>query len=121
MEWTLEQKRNLRGTSWLVFFGVITGPLYVLFSDGFHELHPYINGLIGGVLISFNIAFYEFIVFNGKFRNLKFYLLLTIRVIAYSISLTSIVLLVLITSRMIRYNLNFYEVLSSDDQQEDGH
>jgi len=115
MEWTLEQKRRLRGTSWLLLFGLIAGSFYVLFSDGFGELYPFTNGLIGGFLISLNIAFYEFVVFTGKFRSLKFYQLLIIRIVAYAISLTSCVLVVLIVSRMIRYNLNFYEVIISNE------
>ena len=118
MEFTQGQARKFKTTGFLILIGAFVGPFYVVFSDGFSSLSPYFNAFAAGILIALNIAFFEFVIFAGKVKRLPFYQLFTIRVVLYVISILFIILCVLIFSRMIKYDLNFYEVLLSDEFRE---
>jgi len=118
MDLTLDQERKLKATGYLLLLGIFLGPLYVIFSDGFVSVFPFINSVIAGVLIALNISFYEFVLFSGKIRKLSFYKILILRISLYIISIVSIILVVLIFARMFKYDLNFYEVLISDEFKE---
>ncbi len=114
---TLDQSRKVKSTGILLLFGALLGPFYVIFSDGFTSVFPYVNSTIAGILIAINIGFFEYVLFDGKIKQLPFYQIFSIRIILYVVSILSIILFVLIFSRMFKYDLNFYEVLISDEFQ----
>lgn len=115
MKLTIEQARKLKTTGILLVIGTFLGLLYPVFSDGFGSIYPYINGLIIGISIASLIAFFEFILFTGRFKKLPFYQTFLTRVILYTISMFSIIMFVFITYRMLYYDLNFYAVLQSNE------
>ena len=117
MSLSLYQRRKLRLSAYLVVAGVLAGPFYVIFSDGFSSLFPYINSIVGGVLVALFIAWVELELLSGEKRFLKFYHILLIRTTLYGLVIPFIVFLILVVSRMIRYNLSFGGVLSSDEFQ----
>lgn len=117
MKLTLEQRRKLKNTRLLLLVAVVVSPVYTFFSDGFSSLTPYINSLTIAVLVALSIAFFEFILFTGRLRKIKFYQLFLLRVLLYSLTVVGIITLVMIISRMFRFDLNFSEVLRSEEFQ----
>lgn len=118
MNLTLEQKRKLKNAKTLLSLGVILSPIYAFFADGFTSITPYINALIIAILLAGTVAFSEFILFTGKVKKIKFYQLLLFRVLLYTTSVVIIITVVMIVSRMFRFNLNFQEVLNSKEFKE---
>ena len=115
MALTLEQARKLKSTGVLITIGIFLGILYPVFSDGLGSIYPYINGIVIGVLLALLFSFYEFILFSGSIKKLKFYKIFLIRVILYSLTVFGTIFLVLVVYRMLYYDLNFYAVLKSDE------
>ncbi|MDN5210429.1 adenylate/guanylate cyclase domain-containing protein [Fulvivirgaceae bacterium BMA12] len=117
MSLSLYQLRKLRITAYLVAVGVVAGPFYVIFSDGFDHLFPYINSMIGGVMGALFISWVELELLSGKKRFLKFYYVLLIRTGLYGLVIPSMLFLIFVISRMVRYDLSFGGVLSSSEFQ----
>ena len=111
MNLTLEQRRKLKNTRLLLLAAVLLSPIYTFFADGFSSFTPYINALVIAILVAVCVAFFEFIVFTGRLRKIRFYQLLLMRVVLYTITVVGIIILVMIISRMFRYDLNFSGVL----------
>lgn len=117
MNLTLEQARKLKSTRILLLIGVVLGPLYTIFSDGFGSIHPYINTMIIGVIVALTVALFEFLVFTGKIRKRPFYQLFLARILLYAASINATILLVMIFSRMLRYDMSFRSVYKSAEFQ----
>lgn len=117
MKISYEQRRKLKNLYKLLIAGIFFGPAYVVFSDGFKSIYPYINAFIIGIFIAFIVFFLEFIVFKGNIKKLKFYKLLILRSCTYFATIASTIFLILAFSRVIRYHLNFTGVIQSDEFQ----
>lgn len=117
MQLTLEQSRKLKNSKALLLAGMVLGPLYTIFSDGFSSIHPFINTFVIGLITAMIVAFFEFILFTGQVRKLKFYKIFLLRIFLYTFSITAIITLVMIISRMFRHDMNFRSVYLSDDFQ----
>ena len=115
MRLTKEQKRYARTIQWLLLAAFIVSPLYTILVDGFGSWIPFINGAILAPSIVLIFGFFEFVVFSGKVRKKSFHVLLTLRISAYFISITLCVLLVMILSRMFRFDISFQGVLESEE------
>lgn len=115
MELTIDQTRKLKGTRILLTSGVLLGLLYASLSHGFQSFRFFAIGGSIGLLIGLNVAFLEFIVFEGSMRRLNFTLLFLLRIFAYLFSTTIIILFILILFRMFRFDLNFHAVLQSQE------
>ena len=118
MKLTFEQSRKLAITRRLVIIGLFLGLLYPVFSDGLTSIYPFINGAIIGISIASLVGFFEFIVFEGSFKNVAFYQIFLIRVVSYTISVVVIIFMVFIIYRMLYYDLNFIAVLKSEEFQD---
>jgi adenylate cyclase len=114
---TLEQKRKLQNAKTLLLAGGLLGLVYAFFSDGFRAFYPYLNTLIIGLLIAAIISFFELFLFTGKIRKRSFRTLLLLRAGLYTLTVVGSILLVLIVSRMFRFDLNFVAVLRSAEFQ----
>ena len=117
MSLSLYQLRKLRISGYLMAAGILAGPFYVVFSDGFTSLFPYLNGITAGFLAALFIAWVELELLSGEKRFLKFYHILFIRTSLYGMVIPAILFLIFIVSRMIRYDLSFSGVLASDEFQ----
>lgn len=117
MQLTLEQSRKLKNTKVLLLAGMVLGPLYTVFSDGFSSFYPFINTLIIGLITALFVAFFEFILFTGQVRKLKFYKLFFLRIFLYTFSISATIALVMIISRMFRNDMNFRSVYRSEEFQ----
>ena len=117
MALTLEQKRKLRNAKTLLLAGALLGLVYAVFSDGFRAIYPYLNTLIIGLLIAAIISFFELFLFTGSIRKLSFRTLLLLRAGLYTTTVVGCILLVLIVSRMFRFDLGFVAVLRSEEFQ----
>ncbi|NND08606.1 MAG: adenylate/guanylate cyclase domain-containing protein [Saprospiraceae bacterium] len=115
MKLTLEQQRNLNKIGYILLAGIFLGIVYVMFSDGFSSLYPYINALLVAPAMVLIIAFYEFVVFTGQVRKKGFRVLMVLRILAYTISVVIVVLGVLILTRMIKYDKNFSQIVASEE------
>lgn len=118
MALSINQKRKLEQTYVLLIAGSLLGPLYAAFSDGFHEIHPFISGIAAGFLISLVISLLEIWWLDKGIKQIRFFVLVLLRTIIYIVSITFIAANVLIISRMIRFNLNYIEVLESQEYQD---
>lgn len=117
MQLTLEQKRNVRGTGQILVVAIAVALIYTAFSDGFASLYPYINAVIIAPVITLLVAFCEFIVFGRRIRKKGFRTVLTLRLVTYITSIIAIILLVVIFTRMVRYDTHFIEIIRSDEFQ----
>ena len=117
MKLTLEQSRKMKSAKMLLLAGMILGPLYNLFEDGIGSWIPFVNTWIIGVIIAIIVALIELLVLTGNTRNLSFYKILSIRIILYTVLITGTILLVMIFSRMLQYDLNFRQVCQSAEFQ----
>ena len=117
MSLSLYQLRKIRIAGYIAAAGILAGPFYVVFSDGFTSLFPYTNGIVSGLLIAMFIAWVELELLSGKKRFLRFYSILLIRTALYGLAIPIIIFLILVISRMIRYDLSFNGVLSSSEFQ----
>ena len=117
MQLTLEQSRKLKSAKVLFLAGMVLGPLYTVFSNGFSSIYPFINTLVIGLITAMIVAFFEFILFTGQVRKLPFYKILFLRIFLYIFSITTTIALVMIISRMFRNDMNFRSVYLSDEFQ----
>lgn len=115
MRLTKEQKRYTRTIQWLLLAAFIVSPTYTVLVDGFGSWVPFINGAILAPSVVLIFAFFEFGVFNGPIRKRSFHFLLALRISAYFVSITLCVLLVMIISRMFRFDLSFSGVIRSEE------
>ncbi len=117
MKLSINQKRKLKQALTLIIAGLLLGYLYVLFTDGFEKLHPFISATVGGFLVAVVIAILELWIFTGGVRKIKFLTLLTIRTLLYLFLVTLILFNVMVISRMIRYGLTYFQTLTSTEFQ----
>lgn len=96
----------------MILAGILLGLVYVMFSDGFGEFYPFVNGAIAGGFAGLVVAILELDLFARALRRWRFGYLLLIRTVTYLILLTALILLVIIISRMIRLDQTFSQVLS---------
>ena len=97
---------------------MVLGPLYAVFSDGFrHGVGPYINTIIIGFQIGSLISFLELYLFAGGLRKLRFITLFLIKTVIYVVLIVLIIFNVLVISRILKYHLNYYQVVISDEFQ----
>lgn len=117
MNLSVNQKRKLKQTRSLLIIGTMLGPIYIVFSDGFHNIIPFVNATIGAFLISCVIALLEIWLLEKGIRKLRFITLLFIRTIIYIVFITVIIVNVLVISRMIVNNNSYSDVLNSQEFQ----
>lgn len=117
MALTVYQKKRIRAITSIILVGAGLGLIYSSLSDGFGNLYPHVNTVIIGVLVGTLISYLEFYIFPKRSRKLKFISIVLIRSALYVVFITPIVFFVLLISRMIRLDMSFKEVLSSNEFQ----
>ncbi len=117
MALTVNQKRKLKQTWTLLAVGTLLGPIYIVFSDGFKDIVPFINAIIIAFLVSGLIAVLEIWLLVKGIRKLSFIVVLILRTAIYLVLITTIIVNVLVVSRMIIYKLSYTEVLNSSEFQ----
>ncbi len=95
----------------MVLAGTLLGLIYIIFSDGFGAVYPFVNGGVAGMLSGLIVAILELNYFPKVNKKRKFYLVLLIRTTTYFVLLTLVILAVVITSRMIRLDQGLTGVL----------
>ncbi|MGB5238005.1 MAG: adenylate/guanylate cyclase domain-containing protein [Flavobacteriaceae bacterium] len=117
MSFSVRQKRKIRIAATIIIAGNALGIFYVLWSDGFGSLFPYINTVTIATLIGLVISVFELQVVDEKMRNIRFVPLLIIRTAVYVVLIPLIILLELMTARVIKFGLSYKEVYYSDEFQ----
>lgn len=117
MTLTIQQRRKLRTTGLLIIGGIVLGPVFTVFSDGFTAIFPYINAVIIGFSVALLVALLELYVFTKRIRKLTFLTILLLRTGLYMVCITIITFLILVFARTIRYNMSFSAVLKSEEFQ----
>jgi len=112
---TVNQLRRLKQARTMVIAGALLGPFYVIFSDGFVSIDPYINATIIGILIGFTVSLLEIFVFGRGPQNWKFITLLLFKTFLYIFLILLIISNVLIIYRMLKYDLSYGGVLVSEE------
>jgi len=112
---TINQVRILKQAVYISLTGAGLGVIYVIFSDGFGSIFPFINGFIGGFLIGVMVAVLELYYFKISFHRFKFLTIIILRLLFYIVLITFIIINVLVISRMIRYDLTYIGVLRSEE------
>lgn len=115
MALSVNQKRKLQQTRALLITGTLLGPIYIIFSDGFQEVHPFITSMVMGFLISGVIAIFEIWYLDKGIKHMSFLALVFLRTILYVLLILIIMLNSLIVSRMIRFDLSYVGVLQSEE------
>lgn len=114
---SVNQKIKLKITKQFVIVGISLGIIYIFFANGTSELYPFLNGAIIGLLAGLLIAVLELFVFARGAKKIKFIGLLIIRSLVYLVLIMGIILTVVITSRTIRLDQTYSDVLQSQDFQ----
>lgn len=114
---TVNQKIKLKITKQFVLSGVLLGIIYIFFANGISDLYPFVNGGIVGLLAGLLIAVLELYAFSRGTKKIKFIWLLTARSLIYLVLITTIILMVVIISNMIRLDQTYNEVIYSQDFQ----
>lgn len=117
MKLTINQKRKFKQARTLIIAGLLLGYLYVILTDGFEKLHPFITATIGSILIAVVIAILELWVFAGGIRKIKFLTLLILRTILYLILVTIILFNVIAISWMLREDLSYIQLFEFEKFQ----
>ena len=109
MDLTVNQKRKLQQTWTLLAVGTSLGPLYIMFSDGFGNIVPFINGTIISFLISCTIAYFEIWMLTTGIRKIRFIHMVFLRTILYVSIIFLITFNVIVISRMIVNDQSYAE------------
>jgi adenylate cyclase len=117
MKLSAKKRRTFRQVFILLVAGLLLGPFYTIFSDGFTKLYPFVNAGIAGLLIGVTISILEFWLLAGVARRWKFYSLFAVRILTYFTSITLIISNVIIVSWMNRMDLSYLEVLRNTEFQ----
>ena len=117
MSLTIQQSRKLKTAGSFILAGVVLGPVFTVFSDGFTSPVPYINAVVIGFSVALLVAILELYVFTGGMRKLKFITVLALRTGLYLVLITIIIFMITVLSRAIRYDVSFAEVLQSEEFQ----
>lgn len=117
MSLTIQQRRKLKTAGILIVAGMLLGPVFTVFSDGFTSIFPYINAVIIGFSIALLVTILELYVFTGGMRKLKFITILALRTGLYLVLITIIIFLIVVLFRALRYDISFSEVLQSEEFQ----
>lgn len=111
MNLTVNQRIKVKTTQQFVVAGVLLGLVYIFFSNGISEFYPFVNGAVVGLLVGVLLAILELTVFTRGARKLRFIWLLMFRTLIYFTLITIIIFNVVITSRMIREEMTYGDVL----------
>ncbi len=114
MALTVNQRVKIKITRQFVVAGIALGIIYTFFvyGFGFSEFWHYRNGAVIGLILGLLIALLELFVFSRGAKRLKFIWLLTLRTLIYFTFITVIIFNVAAISRMFRWDLGYFEVLS---------
>lgn len=102
-------------TAELVLIGTLLGVIYVMFSDGFGSIYPFIAGAGSGLVIGLLFSFLELVTFTGEFRKLKFGTILATRTLTYLVVVILVILIITSASRSLPLGTTLWEVLGSPD------
>ena len=114
MKLSIRQKRKLRVTSKLVFFGIAAGLFFVSLSDGFSDPYPLINGAAIGVLIALVISWFEFNIYERTLRKQKFITVLLVRSVFYLTAISIVIIVEIGSARMLKERLDLGGLLQND-------
>jgi len=111
---TVNQRVKIKITRQFVVAGISLGIIYTFFvyGFGFSEFWHYRNGAVSGLILGLLIALLELLVFSRGAKRLKFIWLLTLRTFIYLTLITVIIFNVAAISRMFRWDLGYFDVLS---------
>jgi len=115
---TVNQKVKIKITRQFVIVGVLLGIVYIYFANGVEEFYPYVNGVVVGIAIGLLLAILELFVFARGAKKIKFIWLLSLRTLLYLILITAIIFIVVLISRMKRFDQGFLEAFQSSGFQE---
>jgi len=118
MELTVNQQRKLKQAATIILAGVVLGPFYVIFADGFDHWYPFANGIIVGFILASIVAVLEVWVFTGGIRRVRFLILFAFRVFGYLLLIITVSFNVFLISRMRRFDMTYREVLQSEEFQD---
>ncbi len=110
-------KFNLKQISLYGLTGILLGLIYISIVNGFSKMYPFVNGTFIGLLLGLMIGTFEIYMFQPRFRRNSFILMLSFRVIIYTVSIIIIILLVVTLNRSIRHHQLFFEALVSQESQ----
>jgi adenylate cyclase len=99
----------------MIISGTIAGVIFVMFSDGFHSIFPFINGAVIGFLLAAIGMAVELFVFDVYLRRTRFYVLFLSRTIFFLILVISVAFMEMIVARMIRDKTTFVQAMQSPD------
>lgn len=114
---TGKQYLNRRQLALYGLTGVILGLIYISLVNGFSRLYPFINGICIGLLLGLMIGALEVYVFYPKLKQNSFLLMLSIRVMVYTVSIILIILAIVTVSRAIRNGQPFLIALQSEESK----
>lgn len=96
------QKRKISQAIILIVTGTSLGIAYVVFSDGFENFYPFINGALTGFLVALVVVILEETIFSRESRKWPFIILLSLRTVLYALFVVLIIVSVTGVSSSIR-------------------
>lgn len=117
MQYTINQKIKLKTTRQIVIAGIVFGIIYIFFSNGISEFYPFVNGAAVGIIIGLIISILELNFFARGAKKLRFIWVLVLRMAFYLLLINLVIFNVVVVSRMIRFELGYFDVTRSADFQ----
>ena len=114
---TVYQRRKLHTATILVLVAMLLGTIYVIFSDGFGSIYPFVAGIGSGFLIGIIFSLLELEVFTGNFRRLRFNYILLIRTLVYIVVVMVVVILITSASRSLSQGVSIGQIFTSPEYQ----
>ncbi len=100
-----------------IFSGILFGQFYSILHVGVSNLFASINSTTIGLLIGLFAGIFELYYYPRKLRKFSFPIVLIIRSVYYLTLVVTTILVELVVARMIKNQMNFFEVFKSEEFQ----
>jgi len=114
---TINQVRRLKQAVTFLCIGTVGGLVYVIAEGQLHLRYAVVNALLIGFLLSAVLTVFELIWFRRQVRRMRFITLFVLRMAVYSIAIFCTIWLILVISRMRRFDLTYSGVMQSEEWQ----
>ena len=108
---------NLKQIALFGLTGTLLGLIYISIVNGFVNLYPFLNGVVIGVLMGVLVGTFEIYLFHPRLQQYPFALMLSFRVVMYTLSIIAIILIVVTMNRAFRHDQGFFEAFRSEESR----
>jgi adenylate cyclase len=106
--WRYKQGLNLTLAATCIGF------LYVVFTDGFDDIIPFVNGGLIGFLGGIGVSTGELVLFKSLRKRISFIGIVCLKSASYTTMMTLLIFMEILVSRSIQYDMTLNQTINSD-------